>query len=535
MSFNVSGSAIGQFQWREDALLTLALLVLWLWRLGAAPLFDVDEGAFAEATREMLASGDWLHTTLQGEDRFDKPILIYWLQLACAAVFGVNEWAVRLPSALCALVTALAVGRFVTARKGRHAGWMTAFALSTCLGFLSIGRAATADSLLNMLLVLTGLSLWQFLESGALASLRWACAWMALGLLAKGPVAVLVPGAAFCLWSIWHDRGRPILRALRDPVSWLIVLVIALPWYVYAIHRHGDAFIQGFFMKHNVGRFSSPMHGHSGNWAYYLVVWPVLCLPWSVLLLAVLQRSRQLWRDPLSCYLWIWAVFVLVFFSFSGTKLPHYLLYGTAPMVMLMVQVLPAVGAAVRRILWASLFGVCLLFAALPWIAQHESARIAHPLYRQFIETAPSMQSLWWGMGVTGLAMIWLAILRRYTSATRLTAAAYVLALGVASWVVPWWSETLQGAVRTLAQASRAHEGRVMQVGLNRPSFAFYRERMLFRSAPVAGDWVLLPEHELARLKLPWTLQFASRGLAVVRVDAAPEESKPATGTPGGG
>lgn len=520
---------------REDVWLALALLFLWVWRLGTAPLFDVDEGAFAEATREMLASRDWLHTTLQGEDRFDKPILVYWLQAVCVALFGVNEWAVRLPSALCAFATALVAGHFAARRWGRDAGWMTAFALSTCLGFLSIGRAATADGLLNLLLVLTGLSLWNFAESGDRSWLRWASAWAALGLLAKGPVALLVPGAAFGIWSLCHDRGRTIVAAVRDPVAWVILLAIALPWYVYAIYRHGDAFIQGFFVKHNVGRFSSAMHGHGGNWGYYLMVWPLLCLPWSVLLLAVLQRSRQLWREPISRFLWIWAMFVLVFFSFSGTKLPHYLLYGTVPMAILMVRVLPELGVAMTRALWATLFGACLLFAGLPWLAVQESARISHPLYRHFIETAPPPHDLWWGMAVAALAIVLLARWQKYAQPARLCAAAYVMALSVAATVIPWWSDTLQGAVRAAALAARQHGGRVVQVGLNRPSFAYYRGEILHRSMPVPGDWVFLPEHELVRLKSPWTMQFKSRGLALVRIEAAETVPQAPAGRNAGG
>src|SRR4051794_41411660 len=78
----------------------LALALPLLWQLGGVPLFDVDEGAFSEATREMLASGDWGHTTLNGAARFDKPIGVYWLQAASVHAFGLNEFALRLPSAL---------------------------------------------------------------------------------------------------------------------------------------------------------------------------------------------------------------------------------------------------------------------------------------------------------------------------------------------------------------------------------------------------------------------------------------------------
>ena len=96
-------------QWAFGA---LALLGLFLLGLNQALLFDVDEGAFTEATREMLLSGDWGHTTLNGLDRFDKPIGVYWLQAISASVFGFNEFAFRLPSALSGWLASLALARF---------------------------------------------------------------------------------------------------------------------------------------------------------------------------------------------------------------------------------------------------------------------------------------------------------------------------------------------------------------------------------------------------------------------------------------
>src|SRR5574343_177317 len=127
----------------------LAVALLYLLRLGAAPLFDVDEGAFAEATRELLASGDWGHTTLNGTDRFDKPILVYWLQALSMALLGANEWGARLPSALCVLAATMAAGRFAARRWGESTGALAVLVLGSCLGLLAIGRASTADGLLN--------------------------------------------------------------------------------------------------------------------------------------------------------------------------------------------------------------------------------------------------------------------------------------------------------------------------------------------------------------------------------------------------
>ena len=256
--------------------LAFALAAIFFWPLGAAPLFDVDEGAFAEATREMIASGDWLHTTLNGADRFDKPILVYWLQAASLLVLGKSDAAVRLPSAICGVLWCVAVARFALPRFGARAAWIAAAILGTSVGVIAIGRAATADALLNLLLALTAFDLWRHVETRAKAPLRWAALWAALGILDKGPIALLVPGGAIVVWAIVSREWKPILRAVSDPLAWLILVGIAAPWYVYALHRHGQAFVDGFVMKHNVGRFTGTLEGHAGGPFYYAIALPLI-------------------------------------------------------------------------------------------------------------------------------------------------------------------------------------------------------------------------------------------------------------------
>jgi len=138
------------FPWQRAVLIAAALLLVPA--LGLPPLFDVDEGAFGEATREMLASGDWLSTTLNGAPRFDKPILIYWLQAASATAFGLNEFSLRLPSALAALAWIGAIGRFASSRRDAETGALAAWIAASCIGVVVIAHAATADALLNAFL-----------------------------------------------------------------------------------------------------------------------------------------------------------------------------------------------------------------------------------------------------------------------------------------------------------------------------------------------------------------------------------------------
>ncbi|MBW8777709.1 MAG: glycosyltransferase family 39 protein, partial [Burkholderiales bacterium] len=399
--------------------LMTVLLALWIARLGASPLLDVDEGAFAEASRELTIGHDWGSTTLNGVDRFDKPILIYWFQALSLKTFGLNEFAVRLPSALCAFLWCLAIGQFAWRRFGPPVAIAAAGLLATSLGPMLIGRAATADSLLNLLLTISTLDLWRHLENGRDGPRRRAFAWIALGLLAKGPVALLIPAAAAGLWLVSNrDRSR-LQRLVSDPVAWALLVCIAAPWYIYAVARHGMAFVDGFLLHHNLQRFTGSLEGHAGSLFYYLEVLPAAMMPWTPLLVPIALRLRARWREPVNRFMLLWLGFVVVFFSLSGTKLPHYVLYGFTPLMLLAAQELVGAKLPTRLALCATIIGVVALGAALPWIAHSLAAGTADPLYRTLLSTAPPAPWIWICVPVGLLVFaltIWVPNVRHYIS-----------------------------------------------------------------------------------------------------------------------
>jgi 4-amino-4-deoxy-L-arabinose transferase-like glycosyltransferase len=533
--------------------LVLLLLAWWLAGLGAAPLFDVDEGAFAEASREMLASGDWGHTTLNGADRFDKPILVYWLQAISLAVFGLNEFAVRLPSALCAWGWCLALAAFAWPRFGPAVALLSAAMLATSLGPALIGRAATADALLNLLIALAAFDLWRHLESGAAAPRRRAFTWIGLGLLAKGPIALLVPLAAVLIWA-GSKRAWPALRRLvADPIAWGLLIATSLPWYAYALARHGDAFIDGFIVRHNLARYGGPLEAHGGSLGYYLLVLPLLLWPWTPLLAAVLGRARALWRDDLARYLLGWAGFVLVFFSLSGTKLPHYALYGATPLVLLAARASRSVGPGMV----AAVLACCALLLAAgafsPALAGWAGERSGDPLWQALLDAA-ALQAAPYGSALllalpAALLIAWAGAcrgigVRRPMQATAAacasahpawpaTAVAALVATGV--WValaMPWWGEALQGGVREHAARAREAGAHVVQWRLHQPSLAFYLREPAPRRAPQPDEWALTRLDRLSPDEAAhWSVVAARGPLALVRHAApAPFTSPTETG-----
>src|SRR3954470_2926679 len=328
------------------AVITVAASFFWM--LGTPPLFDVDEGAFSQATLEMFQRGDFLSTYLNGEPRYDKPILVYWLQALGVALIGPSEWAFRLPSAICATLWALITYLFVRRFYGAERGLLAAVVLATSLGVFIIGRAATADALLNVLIAASMLGAWLHLSTGRRAWLYATHAAIGLGVLAKGPIAILVPFAVTLIFCWLRRDLRTWARAVFDWRALLLLIAIAAPWYIAILMKEGRAFIDGFILKHNVGRFSGPVSGHAGSLFYYFPILVLLTLPFTALVVPVAARIREAWRDELQAYLLIWFAFVFVFFSFSGTKLPHYILYGYTGLAILMA----VHGAGLKSTVW---------------------------------------------------------------------------------------------------------------------------------------------------------------------------------------
>src|SRR5450830_622088 len=194
----------------QNAKLTNILLwslaaIIMIWGIGHVPLTDVDEGAFAEASREMLSRGDFISPWLLDAPRFDKPALIHWLQIVSMQVFGINAFAARLPSALAGLLWLFVVAQWskdIAARLGvsGNARYFGPVIAMTSIAVPAISRVATADALLNGLLAVSLYFLWRALLAEDNASLkkygRLTAIFIALGLLTKGPIAVLVPAAA---------------------------------------------------------------------------------------------------------------------------------------------------------------------------------------------------------------------------------------------------------------------------------------------------------------------------------------------------
>ncbi|MCL1824772.1 MAG: glycosyltransferase family 39 protein [Betaproteobacteria bacterium] len=527
------------------AALILALpFAAFLLCLGGAPLFDVDEGAFSEATREMFERRDFLSTWLNGKPRFDKPILIYWLQAASYwcfnGIFSV-EWVFRLPSALAAMAWCYAVWHFARPRFGPNTALAALAVAATSIGPFAIGRAATADALLNLLLALSLFDAWRYLESvrddqGQRAPLLRCYAWIGLGVLTKGPIALLVPGAVTLLFCANRKDWRTWLRALTNPYGWLILALIAVPWYAAILAIHGQDFIDGFIFKHNVKRFTGTLEGHAGSIFYYIFAVPILLLPWTGPLFASLRKARddsanrdgQHAGSGLRRYLWLWAGFVVIFFSLSGTKLPHYALYGATPLFLLIATHRDELRKSFAHL--APPTALLALTVGLPMLCAILSASKlgnTYPYYSALLAEATLRAGTGYYAVCGGALLIWLLILfvarEKSTLWDRLLFAACLQTAVLALAVMPWIGAVQQGPIKEASLFARSRPEPAVLWELRTPSVSVYRNAVTPSRAPEAGEIAIT---RLDRLpEQGFEILFQRAGIVVVR-GMTEEESK---------
>ncbi len=478
-------------------------------------LFDEDEGSFAQASLEMVNTGDWIRISLDGELHHHKPILIYWLQATAITLFGAHEWAVRLPSVIAAVLWLIALMGFI--RQPSELALHIGMALTTSLGFVLIGRAATADSLLNLFLCLTLFAMYRcFTQTNAP---KWPVfLWMGLGVLTKGPVAIVIPFIVSGLLWTTAGRGREWLGNLVDWRGWLVFLLVLLPWGSAIYAQLGLGFFTDFLMVHNLQRFTTPFQGHQGSVLYYLWVLPLMLLPWSGLLLAL--PWKNLIRAPIDRFCLIWFLTVFILFTLAQTKLPHYLIYGMTPILILFVR-----HTAHLTHRWWALPGLLgfALFAALPYLLGqfvrptdariHEAELVARAL--AIFETHQ--------LSLVALGFLLAAGLIAATGSCgvfkRLALMGLMQNAFLSFVLLPQLAAIQQQPIVEAARLA-AHQPTVAYRTVL-PSFSFYRQQPTPRRLPAVGEWVFLRADKVAALQreLPtatWRTHYAQGGIRLL-------------------
>jgi 4-amino-4-deoxy-L-arabinose transferase-like glycosyltransferase len=366
----------------------LALLFVLLAAICApmAPLFDPDEGYYPATAAETLRAGPFWDLRFNGSPRWDKPILSYALIQGAFRVLGESAAAARVPSALEGALLIAIVGFVVARLAGTRAGTLSAVAVGTTLGVSIFSRVAHPEIAVVLSIVTTELLLCVWLTATNRRTRRLLAIGtgvsVAYGLLAKGPVAAVLPILALSCTLPFVRIGQGSLRAgIGDAALAAGVAVgLAMPWYLAMALRHGESFLRDTVWQQNVGRYTTGAYGHRASALYVVLALLVGLLPWTALLPRAIGRVRlrsASGRETLRICMLASAVSALAFYSLSSSKLASYALVCVPPLAVLIGLALDEDldnrdAMASAGIVTAVLLGICaVVLVAAPFAAGH--------------------------------------------------------------------------------------------------------------------------------------------------------------------
>jgi 4-amino-4-deoxy-L-arabinose transferase-like glycosyltransferase len=308
-------------------------------------LMGADEPRYAQVAREMLARHDWITPTLGGQPWLEKPPLYYWQAMLAYSIFGVSDWAARLPSAVDATFMVAAVYLFL---KRFRPGFQLDGALmsASAAGVIGFARAASTDMPLAAMFTVALLSWYAWYESGAKRHLSLFYAFLALGTLAKGPVAPFLGAAIIVVFAAAKSDYQLLWKTFWIP-GVLLFCALALPWHI-AVQIKNPEFFRVFILQHNLARFGTNLYRHKEPFWYYVPVVLVALIPWTVFVTASLTESIRVWwvereemlgsEEALNAFLIICLAVPVVFFSLSQSKLPGYIVPALPAGTLLLVE-----------------------------------------------------------------------------------------------------------------------------------------------------------------------------------------------------
>ncbi len=498
--------------------LLLALFLSFFVTLGWLPLFDLDEGAFSEATREMLESGNYLTTYLNGELRFDKPIFIYWFQALSVKIFGLNEFAVRLPSAVAGALWVWATYLFTKRYSDSKKAFIAAFIMIASLQITIIAKAAIADALLNLFIALAMFSLYRLHETRENKFIYFTYLFVGLGTLTKGPVAIMIPLVVSFLFFIIKGEWKFWLKSVFNPLGIGLFLLVTAPWYILEYMDQGEKFINGFFFKHNISRFNGAMEGHYGSLVYYIPVFLIGLLPFTTLYIKVLIKVRELFKNDLHLFLILWFGFVFIFFSFSGTKLPHYVIYGYTPLFVLVGLLWQERVSSFWLIVPSILLYLILL--ALPLFLNFGGLEVIRDAYAVEIlkDSMVLFDTFYYGALLGAVVLSLIMIRLEWSLFSKLLAVGFLFIMIVNFVVMPLVAHAKQTPIKEAAMIAKAQDLNVTMSHINVPTFIFYSQKKVRRGEIRVGDVVLTKSNKLDSLK-KYDIIYKNRGIALVKVE----------------
>ncbi|MDB9373827.1 ArnT family glycosyltransferase [Nodularia sphaerocarpa] len=553
---------------------TILIVISWLgygWNLGSVGLIDETEPLFAEASRQMLVTGDWITPIFNGETRFDKPALIYWCQAIAYAIIGVNEWSVRLPSAIASVgvigLTFYTVQWYFSQKdeleqvsrptRRNLTALIAAAMLALSPEMIVWGRTGVSDMMLTgcmtsaLLCFFRGYASHKETQPESAASLlpnKWylACYVLIAGaILTKGPVGIVLPILIIGAFMIYVGKFREIFTQMRAFMGMLIIFALSAPWYILVTWRNGWDYLNSFFGYHNVERFTEVVNGHSAPWYFYFLVVLLGFAPYSVYLPVAIARTRFWQRSywlsqersqQLGLFACIWFISIFGFFSIAVTKLPSYLL-PLMPAVAILVALLwsdffpennqdmPSAFSSLKISAWINVIFSTVLAVLLFQITHIINNNSVAPGFPLLIQNAglPTLGGLIWIFGA--LIIAGLIISRRWYNIINVNLLLFTFFLIIVLMPALFFMDQLrQQPLRDLSalvlETKQSNEELVM-VGFKKPSVAFYTQKPV-NYIQLTKDAVEHINNRRSQPAQPPSLLVIAEPKALVKMDLQP-------------
>jgi 4-amino-4-deoxy-L-arabinose transferase-like glycosyltransferase len=448
-------------------------------QLGVVGLMGPDEPRYAWIARDMMESGDWITPRLYGSPWFEKPPLYYWGAAVSFKLFGVSETTARWPSAIAALLATLALAWLAWRVYGSATARWLLLLLPSTAGMIGFSHSAATDMPFSAMLTCAmvpaavllgmvpssketaefdsdgdyaaGLSKSTTLVTAALFGL-----FLGYAMLAKGPAALILSGGAVICWAAYTRRWKHTLRLLH-PVAIAVFCIVALPWYVLCAIRNPD-FLRVFILEHNFKRFLTPEFQHIQPFWYYGGIVLIAFLPWTpalvwALVVGIRRIASGARLSAISAFLLGWALFCLLFFTISRSKLPGYILPAIPAIGLSLARAITKFGAARRWSFFATSLVPGLALAVLFFaLFSHDDQ-----ILKKAVVYTPAIELAVAALGTANILLAILFVFRRRNFAIVAAVVPVIFAMYMVDDALPFTPISTQSG-RYLADQIRANE-----------------------------------------------------------------------------
>ena len=502
---------------KYSPILLLLIFFSFFAHLGNLPLFDPDEGAYSEVTREMLANNNFTSVMVNGLPFFHKPPLFYWAQAVSVKFLGLTEFALRLPSAIAALLWGVSIFLFSRRSCDTRAAWYATLFMVSSLSVTLIGRAATPEAIFCLFMTLALFNIYKFYYTANKRYIYWTFMFAALGVLTKGSATLLIPLTTsfvfFILKRKWHD----FLRLLLNPVGLLIFGLIVFPWYLAEFMIQGKLLTGGQLPLQQGGSYPFNFIGGLMPIYSYPALLLIGLLPYTGLFFKSLTRVKILMKRDLMQFMATWFLVAFVFAPLFQPRSPFAMIYCLPPLFIIMSQTLDSLHHSFNLFVWPLLFTAILCL--VPDLVPHIKGSIGNEFTRTAVaESLPYFDAFYRiTLGAILLLLILLPIIKEAASPVKLAILGLLFVSIIHFLVLPILGNSLQQPIMSAAAMAKKEKFDVVTWKMHPPSFNFYAGMLTKMRRPEPGDIVLTKS---VYLKNPadYETLFEQHGIILARI-----------------